>query len=50
MTNKATMDSEEHMHLKKQISLEGHEEISVSTLHKLPGLCKTKHQNSAAEK
>ena len=36
--------------LKKQIPLEGHEEISVSTLHKLPGLRKTQHQNSAAEK
>ena len=35
---------------KKQIPLEGHEEISVSTLHKLPGLFKTQHQNSAAEK
>ena len=35
---------------KKQIPLEGHEEISVSTLHKLPGLRKTQHQNSAAEK
>ena len=35
---------------KKQIPLEGHEEISVSTLHKLPGLHKTQHQNSAAEK
>ena len=35
---------------KKQIRLEGHEEISVSTLHKLPGLHKTQHQNSAAEK
>ena len=35
---------------KKHIPLEGHEEISVSTLHKLPGLCKTQHQNSAAEK
>ena len=33
----------------KQIPLEGHEEISVSTLHKLPSLRKT-HQNSAAEK
>ena len=36
--------------LKKQIPLEGHEEISVSTLHKLPGLCKTQHQNTAAKK
>ena len=35
---------------KKQIPLEGHEEISVSTLHKLPGLCETQHQNAAAEK
>ena len=35
---------------KKQIPLEGHEEISVSTLHKLPGLHKTQHQNSAAKK
>ena len=34
----------------KQIPLEGHEEISVPTLHKLPSLCKTQHQNSAAEK
>ena len=34
----------------KQIPLEGHEEISVSTLHKLPSLRKTQHQNSAAEK
>ena len=29
--------------LKKQIPLERHEEISVPTLHKLPGLCKTQH-------
>ena len=36
--------------LKKQKPLEGHEKISVSTLHKQPGLCKTQHQNSAAEK
>ena len=35
---------------KKQIPLEGHEEISVSTLHKLPSLCKTQHQNTAAKK
>ena len=35
---------------KKQIPLEVHEETSVSTLHKLPGLCKTQHQNPAAEK
>ena len=35
---------------KKQIPLEGHEEISVSTLHKLPDLRKTQHQNSAAKK
>ena len=35
---------------KKQIPLEGHEKISVSTLHKVPGLRKTQHQNSAAEK
>ena len=35
---------------KKQTPLEGHEEISVSTLHKLPGLRKTQHQNPAAEK
>ena len=35
---------------KKQIPLEGHEEISVSTLHKLPGLSKTQHQNSTAKK
>ena len=35
---------------KKQILLEGYEEVSVSTLHKLPSLCKTQHQNSAAEK
>ena len=34
----------------KNIPLEGHEEISVSTLHKLPGLRKTQHQNSAAKK
>ena len=34
----------------KQIPLEGHEEISVSTLHKLPSLRKTQHQNSAAKK
>ena len=34
----------------KQIPLEGHEEISVSTLHKLPSLRKIQHQNSTAEK
>ena len=34
----------------KQIPLEGHEEIGVSALHKLPSLHKTQHQNSAAEK
>ena len=34
----------------KQVPLEGHEEISVSTLHKLPSLRKTQHQNSTAEK
>ena len=34
----------------KQIPLEGHEEVSVSTLHKLPSLNKTQHQNSAAKK
>ena len=33
----------------KQIPLEGHEKISVSTLHKLPSLRKTQHQNSTAE-
>ena len=45
------MDSEEHICIfEKQIPLEGHEEISVPTLHKLPSLRKTQHQNSAAEK
>ena len=34
----------------KQILLEGHEEVSVSTLHNLPSLCKTQHQNSTAKK
>ena len=29
--------------LKKQIPLEGHEEISIPTLHKLPSLHKTQH-------
>ena len=28
---------------KKQIPLEGHEEISIPTLHKLPSLRKTQH-------
>ena len=36
--------------LKKQIPLEGHEEISIPTLHKLPSLCKTQHQNPTVEK
>ena len=45
------MDSEEHICIfEKQIPLERHEEISVSILHKLPSLCKTQYQNSAAEK
>ena len=35
---------------KKQIPLEGHKEISVSTLHKLPSVRKTQHQNPTAEK
>ena len=42
---------QENIHItKKQIPLEGHEEISLSTLHKLPGLRKTQHQNTAAKK
>ena len=48
MTNEATMDSEEHS--EKQIILEGHEEISVPTLYKLPSLYNAQHQNSTAEK
>ena len=36
--------------LKKQISLEGHEEISPQTLHEMPSLCKTQHQNTATKK
>ena len=35
---------------KKQIPLEGHKEISISTLHKLPSLRKTQHQNPTAKK
>ena len=34
----------------KQIPLEGHEEISPPTLHKMPSLCKTQHQNTATKK
>ena len=36
--------------LKKQIPLEGHGEISPPTLHKMPSLCKTQHQNTATKK
>ena len=36
--------------LKKQIPLEGHEEISIPTLHKLSSLRKTQHQNPTVEK
>ena len=35
---------------KKQIPLEGHEENSIPTLHKLPSLHKTQHQNSTVKK
>ena len=33
----------------KQIPLERHEEISTPTLHKLPSLCKTQHQDTTTE-
>ena len=36
--------------LKKQISLEGREEISPPTLPEMPSLCKTQHQNTATKK
>ena len=34
----------------EQIPLERNEEISTPTLHKLPSMCKTQHQNTTAEK
>ena len=33
----------------KQVSLERDEEISTPTLHELPSMCKTQHQNTPAE-
>ena len=35
---------------KKQVPLEGHEESSIPTLHKLPSVCKTQHQNPTVKK
>ena len=47
MTTQVTMDSEEPMvHLKP----ERHEEIRTPALHMLSNLCKTQHQDTAAEK